>query len=79
MNEVIKNICRSLQDEAENVIKYTDRISATSPMVGMGDVEHTFAINRLDAIDHIQNLTLALVNAFLPDNEAAEKGGNSHE
>lgn len=30
MDEVIKNICNALKEEAEAVISYTDKISSTS-------------------------------------------------
>lgn len=60
MDEVIKNICQALKEEAEAVISYTDKISSTSAVEGMDETVQTLALTRLDEVEHIQNLTLEL-------------------
>lgn len=60
MDEVIKNICNALKEEAESVISYTDRISATSAVEGADATVQTLALIRLDEVEHIQNLTIEL-------------------
>lgn len=60
MDEAIKNICQALKEEADAVISYTDKISATSEHEGMEDTAMQFAKIRLDEVEHIQNLTLEL-------------------
>ena len=60
MDEVIKNICNALKEEAEAVISYTDKISATSAVEGMDATVQALALIRLDEVEHIQNLTIEL-------------------
>ncbi|GFI29866.1 hypothetical protein V1224_07700 [Lachnospiraceae bacterium JLR.KK008] len=60
MDEVIKNICNALKEEAEAVISYTDKISSTSAVEGMDATVQALALIRLDEVEHIQNLTIEL-------------------
>ena len=60
MDEVIKNICNALKEEAEAVISYTDQISSTSAVEGMDATVLALALIRLDEVEHIQNLTIEL-------------------
>lgn len=60
MEEVIKNICQALKEEADAVISYTDKISSTASVEGMDATVQTMAMIRLDEVEHIQNLTLEL-------------------
>ena len=60
MNETIKNICQALKEEADAVISYTDKISATLQVEGTDATVQTFEKIRLDELEHIQHLTLEL-------------------
>ena len=62
MDAVIKNICQALKEEAEAVIESTDRINEIVDTGKHGSVAAIFALNRLDRVSHIQNLTLELTN-----------------
>ena len=62
MDAVIKNICQALKEEAEAVIESTDRINEIIDTGKHGSVAAIFALNRLDRVGHIQNLTLELTN-----------------
>ena len=62
MDAVIKNICQALKEEAEAVIKCTDTIKEVSASGEHGSVAAVFALNRLDRVGHIQNLTPELTN-----------------
>lgn len=53
MDEVIKNICQALKEEADAVISYTDKISTISEHEGMEDTAMQFAKIRLDEVEHI--------------------------
>lgn len=80
MDEVIKNICQALKEEAEAVISYTDKISCTSEIEGMEAVSMQFAKIRLDEVEHIQNLAIELTRLMVTDAEpAAESGGEESE
>ena len=75
MDKAIRNICRVLQAEAEAVKTYTECMKQATD----ADAERTFAMNRLDSMDHIQSLTIELtklvsgtVNDELMDGEAHE-------
>ena len=67
MDEVIKNICNALKEEAEAVISYTDKISATSAVEGMDATVQALALIRLDEVEHIQNLTIELTKMISND------------
>lgn len=56
MDAIIKNICEALQQEAEVIKSYTDLVTLAAD----GDSLRTFEINRMDAVEHIQNMTLEL-------------------
>lgn len=60
MDETIKNLCTALKEEAEEVISYTDKISAVSQTEGMESAAQMFEMIRLDKVEHIQNLTLEI-------------------
>ncbi len=68
MDEAIKNICQALKEEAEAVIRGTDRISAISRTEGadasqedsLDAAVQTLALIRLDAVEHIQSLCIGL-------------------
>lgn len=60
MDEVIKNICQALKEEAEAVISYTDKIMAATSTEGTADIMQVFEAIRLDEMEHIQNLCLEL-------------------
>lgn len=60
MDEVIKNICNALREEAEAVSSYTDKISSISDVEGMDATVQALALIRLDEVEHIQNLTIEL-------------------
>lgn len=83
MDEVIKNICNALKEEAEAVINYTDRISSTSAVEGMDATVQMLALNRLDEVEHIQNLTLELTKMMsagaLSAKTMGEKEGEENE
>ena len=64
MDELIKSLCEALIEEAEAVMKNTDRITTTLGKNGPVEAVQTFAINRLDAVEHIQNLTVRLTNVL---------------
>ncbi len=56
--EAIRALCRELAAEADAVVKYTDDIEATESLEsGPADL---FREIRLDELEHIQKLTLAL-------------------
>lgn len=67
MDGVIKNICNALKEEAEAVISYTDKISATSAVEGMDATVQALALIRLDEVEHIQNLTIELTKMISND------------
>lgn len=75
MDEVIKNICQALKEEAEAVISYTDKISSTSEAEGMEAVAMQFAKIRLDEVEHIQNLTLELTRLMASGAVPADEPG----
>lgn len=81
MDEVIKNICTALKEEAEAVISYTDKISSTSTVDGMDAVIQAFTLIRLHGVEHIQNLTIELTRVMsagaLPASVMDEEGGES--
>lgn len=60
MDEAIKNICQALKEEAEAVISYTDKISASEQTGNTGETVQTLAMIRLDEVEHIQNLCIEL-------------------
>ncbi len=79
MDEAIKNICQALKEEAEAVISYTDKISSTSAVEGTDAIVRALALNRLDEVEHIQNLTLELTKLMatgaLPAATIGDAGG----
>lgn len=78
MNDVIKSLCQALQEEAEAVKGYTDKISSTPENEATKGALTTFAINRLDAVEHIQNLTLQLTK-LMSNGISTETGGEDNE
>ena len=62
MQDTIKNICNALQMEAETVKSYTDKIKFNPTEMDNIGVIATFIKNQLDAVAHIQNLTIELTN-----------------
>lgn len=70
MDTAIKNICEALKEEADAVIKSTDSINEIVNTGKHGSIAAMFALNRLDRISYIQQLTLELTN--LMSNEQKE-------
>lgn len=60
MDDVIKNLCKVLQQEAEVVKSYTDLMHQSADMESI----QVFAVNRIEAVQHIQKLTLELSNCI---------------
>lgn len=80
MDEVIKNICQALKEEADAVISYTDKIARTSAVEGMDATAMQFGQIRLDEVEHIQNLTLELTKLMASGAaSAAQMGGEESE
>ncbi len=83
MDEVIKNICNALKEEAEAVISYTDKISSTATIEGIGATVQVFDLIRLNRVEHIQNLTIELTKMMsagvLPFAWSGEEGWKSEE
>lgn len=83
MDGVIKNICNALKEEAEAVISYTDKISATSAVEGMDATVQALALIRLDEVEHIQNLTIELTKMMstgaLSASSIGEEEGEENE
>ena len=71
MDELIKTICQALIEEAEAVKNYTEGIRLARD----SDSQKVFALNRLDAVEHIQNLTLELTRQVSPATEDSTGGG----
>lgn len=72
MDEVIKTICNALQEEAEAVKSNTDRLSVLASH-GIETSARAIAKNRLDAVEHIQNLTIELTKLFYAGVSSEEK------
>lgn len=72
MDNVIKTICDAIQMEAAAVKRYTDSISAVSSQEDNKGIKSTFAINRMNAVEHIQNLTIELSKQISNDRLTAE-------
>lgn len=71
MENAVKAICQALVEEAGLVISHTDKIAA----LGSSDARATAqAIDgmRLDAVEHIQNLTLELTRLITSEEEPGE-------
>jgi len=80
MQDTIKNICNAIQTEAEAVKGYTDKI--TYPALDRNNVGvlATFIRNQLDAVEHLQNLTVELTKLVSEDIKLAELiGGGENE
>ena len=79
MENAVKAICQALIEEAGLVISHTDKIAA----LGSSDARTTAqAIGgmRLDAVEHIQNLTLELTRLITSGEEPGEaKSGGEPE
>ena len=60
MDKIIKTLCQSLIKEADAVITCTEGLKLAFSTAGAEEAERTFALNRLDAVEHIQNLTITL-------------------
>ena len=72
-NEVIKNICVALKEEADAVISYTEKIDEAPD----SQAASVFDTIRLDEMEHIQNLTLELTKMLAEvDEREAETAGN---
>lgn len=61
MNEIIKTLCQAIEDEAEAIMNATERMdeAESKNLIGLAK---TYALSRLDAVEHIQNLTIELTN-----------------
>ena len=71
MENAVKAICQALVEEAGLVISHTDKIAA----LGSSEARTTAqAIDgmRLDAVEHIQNLTLELTRLITSREEPGE-------
>ena len=84
MDEVIKTLCQSIIEEAKSVIANTDRAVKAFEDVQTGDCSietyRAFGINRLDGIEHIQNLTIALTKTVTDAQDKADiTGGDDVE
>ena len=85
MDEAIKNLCQSLIEEAQSVIANTDRIVEahrnSMTMHNPEEILRAYGINRLDSIEHIQNLTIALTNAVtdVVGNSETKEGGSNEQ
>ena len=64
MDELIKTICQALKVEAEAVRNYTVGISAANNSDRGEDVVKTLTLNRMDSMEHIQNLTVQLTKVL---------------
>ena len=64
MNEAIKNICHALIKEAEAVKSHTFGIENLEMVHGAEETVKTLQLSRLDNVEHIQNLTIALTHAL---------------
>lgn len=75
MDELIKNICVALKEEAEAVISYTDKITSATQAGNAGSVSQVFEMIRLDEVEHIQNLTLELTKlmSYATEGESDEQ------
>lgn len=72
MENAVKAICQALVEEAGLVIGHTDKIAA----LGSSDARATAQVidgMRLDAVEHIQNLTLELTRLLTAGAEPGEK------
>jgi len=67
MDDIIVTICEALIAKAEAVIANTRRMELTTEKHGSIECVKTFAVNRLEEVGHIQNLTLDLTNAISAD------------
>lgn len=80
MENAVKAICQALAEEAGLVISHTDKIAA----LGSSEARTTaqaFDGMRLDAVEHIQNLTLELTRLITSGEEPgkAESGEEPEE
>ena len=77
MDDLIKNLCRSIIEEAQAVITNTDRVSETfnnaDNTEASAEAFRAFSVNRLDSIEHIQNLTIALTRVATGEHNNADK------
>lgn len=73
MDEIIKTLCESLKKEAGTVLTCTEGMRISKDVPGAEDAERTFTLNRLDAVDHIQNLTLVLTKLLTGEFESHEQ------
>lgn len=80
MDEVIKNICIALKEEAEAVISYTDKMIASTNMEDGSEFAQVMKEIRLDEVKHIQTLTLELTKWMAFNIKSAiEDNGFEHE
>lgn len=73
MDDLIKTICEALIEEAEAVMKNTERITDTLEFHGPVEAIQSFALNRLDEVEHIQNLTVQLTKIIASQDVAVTK------
>lgn len=72
MDEAIKIICQALKEEAEAVISNTEKIGYLELHETTGTTISTLAICRLDAVEHIQSLTIELTKLMSGEFNAVE-------
>lgn len=72
MNEVIKNICQALKEEADAVISYTEKMESTLEADGAQSTAQRFEVIRMDEVEHIQNLCLELTKLVAATAESGE-------
>lgn len=63
MENAVKAICQALAEEAGLVISHTDKIAALGSSGAKTTAQKLDAM-RLDAVEHIQNLTLELTRVI---------------
>lgn len=69
MQEQINKICLALKKETEAVIDYTNLLNATEKE----EHKRAFEVIRLDAVEHIQQLTLELTKMIVSEPVEEEK------
>ena len=72
MDEAIKIICHALKEEAEAVISNTEKIEHLLNVETTGTTISTLEISRLNAVEHIQSLTIELTKLMSFGHNAVE-------
>lgn len=60
MNDIIKTLCQAIEDEAEAIMNATERMEEAENHKNLVGLAKIYALSRLDAVEHIQNLTIEL-------------------